>query len=664
MNQRIAPISHAAQESSTSVAQHPPGATVRLTAAQAVVRWLAAQRVACEDGSGRTEPLFGGVFAIFGHGNVAGLGEALYQYRHELPTLRAHNEQAMAHSAIAYAKAHSRRRMMAVTTSIGPGATNLVTAAALAHVNRLPLLLLPGDIFVSREPDPVLQQIEDQQDGGLSANDALKPVSRYFDRIVHPAQLLSALPRALRVLTDAAQCGPVTLALPQDVQATAWDYPASFFTPRLVNFHAPAPIASEIDAALAQLRRARQPLIVAGGGVLYARASEALRAFAAARGIPVAETQAGKGALAWDDPLNAGAIGVTGSPAANALARDADCILAVGTRLQDFTTGSNTLFAHASIVSINANGFDTLKLDAIAVQADAKLAIAALDAQLNAHLDGWRADAAWTAQATRFADAWRASVTALTHAQQEPDTLPYDADVIGAVQRSSPRSDTDDIVVCAAGTLPAELHKLWRAGRPGAYHVEYGYSCMGYEIAGGLGAKLARPEREVIVMVGDGSYLMMNSEIATSVMLGAKLIIVVLDNRGYGCINRLQQACGGAPFNNLFDDCAQGPPGAPQIDFAAHARALGAEAEHVANVAELDAAMQRARAATRTYLVCIDTDPARTTEEGGWWWEVAVPEVSPRAAVREARERYVQQIAERHAHASHASDGDAPKNEA
>ncbi|WP_430227553.1 3D-(3,5/4)-trihydroxycyclohexane-1,2-dione acylhydrolase (decyclizing) [Paraburkholderia tropica] len=664
MNQRIAPISHAAQESSTSVAQHPPGATVRLTAAQAVVRWLAAQRVACEDGSGRTEPLFGGVFAIFGHGNVAGLGEALYQYRHELPTLRAHNEQAMAHSAIAYAKAHFRRRMMAVTTSIGPGATNLVTAAALAHVNRLPLLLLPGDIFVSREPDPVLQQIEDQQDGGLSANDALKPVSRYFDRIVHPAQLLSALPRALRVLTDAAQCGPVTLALPQDVQAMAWDYPASFFTPRLVNFHAPAPIASEIDAALAQLRRARQPLIVAGGGVLYARASEALRALAAARGIPVAETQAGKGALAWDDPLNAGAIGVTGSPAANALARDADCILAVGTRLQDFTTGSNTLFAHASIVSINANGFDTLKLDAIAVQADAKLAIAALDAQLNAHLDGWRADAAWTAQATRLADAWRASVTALTHAQQEPDTLPYDADVIGAVQRSSPRSDTDDIVVCAAGTLPAELHKLWRAGRPGAYHVEYGYSCMGYEIAGGLGAKLARPEREVIVMVGDGSYLMMNSEIATSVMLGAKLIIVVLDNRGYGCINRLQQACGGAPFNNLFDDCAQGPLGAPQIDFAAHARALGAEAEHVANVAELDAAMQRARAATRTYLVCIDTDPARTTEEGGWWWEVAVPEVSPRAAVREARERYVQQIAERHAHASHASDGDAPKNEA
>ncbi|WP_321814648.1 MULTISPECIES: 3D-(3,5/4)-trihydroxycyclohexane-1,2-dione acylhydrolase (decyclizing) [unclassified Paraburkholderia] len=650
MNQRIAPISSAAQE-------HTQSATVRLTAAQALVRYLAAQRVACEDGSGRTEPLFGGVFAIFGHGNVAGLGEALYQYRHELPTLRAHNEQAMAHSAIAYAKAHFRRRMMAVTTSIGPGATNLVTAAALAHVNRLPVLLLPGDIFVSREPDPVLQQIEDLQDGGLSANDALKPVSRYFDRIVHPAQLLTALPRALRVLTDAALCGPVTLALPQDVQTMAWDYPASFFTPRLVSFHAPAPVQTEIDAAIAQLHRAKRPVIVAGGGVLYSRAAPQLQAFAAAHGIPVVETQAGKGALAWDDPLNAGAIGVTGSPAANALASEADCVLAVGTRLQDFTTGSNSLFANAHIVSINANGFDTLKLNSVAVQADAKLALDALDEAL-VH---WRAEADWSAQALRLANEWRASVDKLTHAPQERNCLPYDADVIGAVQRSSSRSYTEDIVVCAAGTLPAELHKLWRAGQPGAYHVEYGYSCMGYEIAGGLGAKLARPEREVIVMVGDGSYLMMNSEIATSVMLGAKLIVVVLDNRGYGCINRLQQACGSAPFNNLFEDCAQGPLGAPRIDFASHARSLGAQAEHVANVAELEAALQRARAASRTYLISIDTDPARTTEDGGWWWEVAVPEVSPRAAVREARERYDGKLAERGARAEQAASTKSPK---
>lgn len=658
MNQRIAP---AANETSPSTTH---GQTVRLTAAQALVRYLAAQRVACEDGSGRTEPLFGGVFAIFGHGNVAGLGEALYHWRHELPTLRAHNEQAMAHSAIAFAKAHFRRRMMAVTTSIGPGATNLVTAAALAHVNRLPLLLLPGDIFVSREPDPVLQQVEATHDGGLSANDALKPVSRYFDRIVHPAQLLTALPRALRVLTDAALCGPVTLALPQDVQATAWDYPASFFTPRLVSFHAGAPTQAEIHAALAQIfRGAKRPLIVAGGGVLYSHASEALQALAAARGIPVAETQAGKGALAWDDPLNVGAIGVTGSPAANVLASEADCILAIGTRLQDFTTGSNSLFRHAHVIGVNANGFDALKHDGVAVEADARLALAALSDELG----NWRADANWTALALQLACEWRERVECLTHAPQDRNCLPYDADVIGAVQRSSIRSPTDDIVVCAAGTLPAELHKLWRAGRPGAYHVEYGYSCMGYEIAGGLGAKLARPDREVIVMVGDGSYLMMNSEIATSVMLGAKLIIVVLDNRGYGCINRLQQACGGAPFNNLFDDCAQGPLGAPRIDFASHARSLGAQAEHVANVAELEAAMQRARASTRTYLVSIDTDPARTTEDGGWWWEVAVPEVSSRAAVREARERYDEGLAAR---GDRAPDGknedeaqDDPENE-
>ncbi|WP_133648248.1 3D-(3,5/4)-trihydroxycyclohexane-1,2-dione acylhydrolase (decyclizing) [Paraburkholderia flava] len=642
MNQRI--LHHEAQNQPA-----PATGTIRLTAAQAVVRYLAAQRVATEDGSG-TEPLFGGVFAIFGHGNVAGLGEALYQHRNELPTLRAHNEQAMAHSAIAYAKAHFRRRMMAVTTSIGPGATNLVTAAALAHVNRLPVLLLPGDIFVSRAPDPVLQQVEDFHDGGISANDALKPVSRYFDRIVHPAQLLNALPRAIRVLTDAALCGPVTLALPQDVQAAAWDFPASFFEPRVVRPHAPAPRIDELEAAVERLAQAKRPLIVAGGGVLYGHAADTLATFAAVHGVPVAETQAGKGALAWDHPLNAGALGVTGSPAANGLAHDADCVLAIGTRLQDFTTGSNTLFTQADVIGINANAFDGLKHRALAVEADARLALDALGERLR----NWHADRTWTTRAQRAAEGWRNTVSSLTNTPQRETVLPYDADVIGAVQRSHPRSTTDDIVVCAAGTLPAELHKLWRAGRPGAYHVEYGYSCMGYEIAGGLGAKLARPEREVIVMVGDGSYLMMNSEIATSVMLGAKLIVVVLDNRGYGCINRLQQACGGAPFNNMFDDCVQGPAGAPAIDFAAHARALGANAEHVANVAELEAALQRARAADRTYVISIDTDAARTTDDGGWWWEVAVPEVSSREAVRDARAQYEAQLAAR----SHAA-GDA-----
>ncbi|MBN3850311.1 3D-(3,5/4)-trihydroxycyclohexane-1,2-dione acylhydrolase (decyclizing) [Paraburkholderia sp. Ac-20342] len=631
-----------AQTQEQAQAHANAGATLRLTMAQALVRYLAAQRVASEDGSG-TEPLFGGVFAIFGHGNVAGIGEALYQHRDELPTLRAHNEQAMAHSAIAYAKAHFRRRMMAVTTSIGPGATNLLTAAALAHVNRLPVLLLPGDIFVSRAPDPVLQQLEDCADGGVSANDAFKPLSRYFDRIVHPAQLLSALPRAIRVLTDAALCGPVTLALPQDVQAQAWDFPADFFATRVIRFHAPAPRIDEIEAACARLRQAKHPLIVAGGGVLYGRAADALQHFASAHGIPVAETQAGKSALAWNDPLNTGALGVTGSPAANALAHDADCVLAVGTRLQDFTTGSNTLFTQADVIAINANAFDGLKHRALVVEADARLALDALGESLH----GWHAERAWTARAHKLAASWRDTVHTLTHAPQRDAVLPYEGDVIGAVQRSSTHSANDDIVVCAAGTLPAELHKLWRAGRPGAYHVEYGYSCMGYEIAGGLGVKLARPEREVIVMLGDGSYLMLNSEIATSVMLDAKLIVIVLDNRGFGCINRLQQACGGAPFNNLLADSLQGAAGAPRIDFAAHARALGAEAEHVGHLAELEAALRRARAATRTYVISIDTDPARTTGDGGWWWEVAVPEVSPREAVRVARAKYDAQLAAR-----------------
>ncbi|CAG4895086.1 3D-(3,5/4)-trihydroxycyclohexane-1,2-dione acylhydrolase (decyclizing) [Paraburkholderia saeva] len=617
--------------------------TVRLTMAQALVRWMAAQFVTLPDGS--EAPLFGGVFAIFGHGNVAGVGEALHAQRDDphlpLPTLRAHNEQAMAHSAIAYAKAHFRRRMMAVTTSIGPGATNLVTAAALAHVNRLPVLLLPGDTFVSRAPDPVLQQIEVPHDATVTANDALRAVSRYFDRIVHPAQLLGTLPRALRVLTDAALCGPVTLALPQDVQAAAYDYPASFFARRLVIFHAPAPSAAELQRAAELVRGAHRPLLIAGGGVLYGHATDALAAFVRRHRIPVAETQAGKGALNWDEPLNCGAIGVTGSPAANQMATQADVVIAVGSRLQDFTTGSHSLFPHARVLAINASAFDTVKCDAFALCSDAAPALDALSAQLR----DWQTEAAWHHDALQAADRWRSIVSNLTaqHAVTGTDAarLPYDADLIGAVQRSHADSPAHDIVVCAAGTLPAELHKLWRAGARGGYHVEYGFSCMGYEIAGGLGVKLARPEREVIVMVGDGSYLMMNSEIATSVMLGAKLIIVVLDNRGYGCINRLQQAVGGAPFNNMLADCLQGPHGAPATDFAAHARALGALAEHVDNVAAFEAAMQRARAAPRTYLISIDTDAARTTAEGGWWWEVAVPQTSARAQVHAAYEAYL-----------------------
>ena len=613
--------------------------TVRLTTAQALIRYLSGLRTRIEGAQGdEIVPLFGGVFAIFGHGNVAGIGEALYQYRDRLPTYRAHNEQAMANAAIAFAKAHFRRRMMACSTSIGPGATNLLTSAALAHVNRLPVLFLPGDIFVSRDPDPVLQQVESSGDGTVSANDCFRPVSRYFDRIVHPSQLLTSLPRAVLTLTDPALCGPVTLALPQDVQADAFDYPVDFFDIPVVEFRATPPSESELAGAVRAVMAAKRPVMIAGGGVLYGGACKALREFSERHGVPVCETQAGKSSLPWDHPLQLGPVGVTGSPAANALASEADLILAVGTRLQDFTTGSNSLFPKARLVSLNANPFDAGKARGIPLQADARLGLGALSKAL----PRWQADAAWTERARTEADAWRSTVDKITQRRDlAPGELPYDGEVIGAVQRSSPQSTSNDIAVCAAGTLPAELHKLWRTSTPGGYHMEYGYSCMGYEIAGGLGVKMARPDREVIVMVGDGSYLMLNNEIATSVMIDKKLIIVLLDNRGYGCINRLQQHCGSKPFNNMLDDCLQFGDGAPSIDFAANAASLGALSEKVANIPELEAALQRARAASRTYLICIDTDDTRTTKEGGWWWEVAVPEESPSESVKTARAAYV-----------------------
>ncbi len=602
--------------------------TVRLTAAQALVRYLAAQRTTLD---GAELPLFAGVFAIFGHGNVAGLGEALHQVRDVLPTYRAHNEQGMAHAAIAFAKAKFRRQMMACTTSIGPGALNMVTAAALAHVNRLPVLLLPGDTFASRRPDPVLQQVEDFGDATVTANDCFKPVSRFFDRITRPEQLLSALPRAIQVLTDPAECGPVTLAMSQDVQAEAYDFPDALFAPRTIRCRRPPPDEGELAAAVELVRRAERPLIVAGGGVLYSGAAEILQAFAARHRIPVAETQAGKGALAFDHPQNVGSIGVTGSSAANALAAEADVLLAIGTRLQDFTTGSRALLpGPATLIQLNVAAFDAGKHGALPLVGDAKRTLEMLDQALG---DG-ATEAAWQARVRRLRQDWDAVVDRVTAASNA--LRPSDAQVLGAVNRSAPR---DAIVVCAAGGLPGELHKLWRTGTPGGYHLEYGFSCMGYEIAGGLGVKLAEPEREVFVLVGDGSYLMLNSELATAVMLGQKLTVVVLDNRGYGCINRLQRATGGASFNNLFDDVDhRAEPGL--IDFAGHAQALGAEAEKVAGIGELELALKRAKASDRSYVIVIDTDPLVTTQEGGAWWDVAVPETSARGEVRAARQAY------------------------
>jgi 3D-(3,5/4)-trihydroxycyclohexane-1,2-dione acylhydrolase (decyclizing) len=593
-------------------------AMIRLTAAEAVVRFLAAQETELD---GRRVPLFGGVWAIFGHGNVAGLGPALHAMRRRLPTFRAHNEQAMAHAAIAYAKTHARRRMMACTSSIGPGATNMVTAAAVAHANRLPVLFLPGDVFASRRPDPVLQQVEDFGDATVSANDCFRPVSRFFDRITRAEQLLASLPAAIRVLTDPAECGPATLAFPQDVQAEAIDWPAEFFRPRLHRPRAPAADPEELAAAAKALRAAKRPLIVAGGGVKYARAEAALASFAERHGVPVGETQAGKGSLAWDHPQNAGAIGVTGSAAANTLASRADVVLAIGTRLQDFTTGSRALFPKARLVALNVAAFDAAKHGALPLVADAGRGLAALGEALA----GWAASKVWQETVETATARWQRTAERVT--APRGGALPTDAQVLGAVNRAMPARG---IVVCAAGGLPGELHKLWRATDSVSYHLEYGYSCMGYEIAGGLGAKLAAPEREVVVLVGDGSYLMLNSEIATSVALGAKLTIVVLDNRGFGCIHRLQTATGGAAFNNLLD-------GAPSVDFAAHAQSLGAEAIRCADVVALAAALPRAFAAKRTTVLVIETDPARGTAEGGAWWDVPVTEVPRDEAQRAAR---------------------------
>ena len=601
--------------------------TIRLTAAQALVRYLAAQRTEID---GQDLPLFAGCWAIFGHGNVAGLGEALYHARDTLPTFRAHNEQAMALAAVAFAKASGRRQMMACTTSIGPGATNLVTAAAVAHVNRLPVLLLPGDVFADRRPDPVLQQIEDWGNGTLSANDCLRPVSRYWDRITRPEQLLAALPRAMQALTDPATCGPATLCLCQDVQAEAYDFPTAFFETRWHRGPRPGADADALAQAVSLLRAAARPLIVAGGGVLYSDAAETLQAFSAKHGFPVAETQAGKSSMPWTHPFAAGSIGVTGGSAANALAQVADVILAVGTRLQDFTTGSRALLpGGATLIQLNIDAADAGKHRAVPLVADARRTLEELDAALGEHAS----PRAWQERSAELVAIWNGEAAAAMAPGDGP--LPSDAQVIGAVSRSAP----DAIVVGAAGGLPGELHRLWRARAPFSYHLEYGYSCMGYEIAGGLGVKLARPGQDVVVMVGDGSYLMMNSELQTSVMMGVKLIVVVLDNRGFGCINRLQQHCGGASFNNLIEHVDHRRNDS-WVDFAGHARSLGCLAEAVGGVEALEQAVARASAADRTFVIVIETDPLAATVAGGHWWDVSVPSVSERPEVNEARAAY------------------------
>ena len=612
--------------------------TVRLTTSQALVRYLCQQKILIDD---HKVALFAGVWAIFGHGNVAGLGEALWHAQEGLPTFRGHNEQAMAHAAIAFAKANVRQRMMAVTTSIGPGATNLATAAALAHVNRLPVLFLPGDVFASRRPDPVLQQVEDFSDATVSANDCLRPVSRYFDRITRPEQIMPALGRALTVLTDPADCGPVTLALCQDVQAEAFDFPKDFFIERLWRPRRLRPDLLELAQVAKMLKAASRPMIIAGGGVLYANASAVLDEFARKHGIPVCETQGGKSALADDHPHNMGAIGVTGTTAANRVAEEADVVLAVGSRLQDFTTGSWALFKTPglSIIGLNVQPFDATKRHATALVADARVGLS----ELSLALGDWHAPTTWMERAKTGRKQWNAQAATVTAPPAATENrLPTDAHVIGAVQKIF---GTNATLVHAAGGLPGELHKLWRADTPGSYHAEYGYSTMGYEIAGGLGVKMATPERDVVIMLGDGSYLMMNSEIHTSIMLGLKIIIVVLDNRGYGCINRLQKSTGGDSFNNILS--TKNDKDIPKIDFSLHAKSLGAISEKVRSIAELEAALLRARSHERTCVLVIDSDAEASTSIGGHWWDVAVPEVSERAEVRAARKTYEEKLGQK-----------------
>ncbi len=611
--------------------------TIRLTVGQAIVRFLAAQR---SERDGAQHRLIVGCFGIFGHGNVAGVGEALLAAELSDPTLlpyrQARNEQAMVHAAAAFARTTNRLQTMACTSSIGPGATNMVTGAALATINRLPVLLLPGDIFATRVAAPVLQQLEDPTSYDVSVNDTLRPVSRFFDRIWRPEQLPSALLAAMRVLTDPAETGAVTLALPQDVQAEARDWPAELFDERVWHIARPVPEPAALARAAALIRSAQRPLIVAGGGVIYSDATQALRAFAAATGIPVAETQAGKGAMRYDDPCCVGAIGATGTTAANALARDADVVIGLGTRWSDFTTASNSAFAAPGVRFINVNvaAFDAAKNSGVAIVADARAALAALSRATA----GWSVQPRYRQRAADLAAEWDATVQEAYTAAHRP--LPSQAEVLGVVNEVSAATD---VVLAAAGSMPGDLHKLWRTRDPKGYHVEYGYSCMGYEIAGGLGAKLAAPEREVFVLVGDGSYLMMAQELVTAVQERVKLVVVVVQNHGFASIGSLSESIGSQRFGTRYR--YRGASGRLDgdylpVDLAANAESLGVDVLRAGTLAEFRSALVKARAADRITVVHIETDPLVGAPDSGAWWDVPVAEVSALPTTRDARQDY------------------------
>ncbi len=602
------------------------GETIRLTLAQAIVRYLQNQFIEID---GVETRICGGGFGIFGHGNVPCLGEALYPVRDILPLYRGQNEQSMGFAAAAYAKYHLRRRFMFCTASAGPGTANLLTASALAHANRLPMLMLCGDTFLTRLPDPVLQQLEHFGNPTLGLNDAFKAVTRYWDRITHPAQILQSLPAAMATMLDPADCGPAFLGLPQDVQGWAYDYPVSFFDRRVHHIRRQAPDMAELAAAAELLRGAVRPMIIAGGGVQYSGAVAELTGFAEATGIPVVETIAGRANLLASHPLNIGPIGVTGSDSANAIAERADVVLAVGTRLQDFTTGSWTAFAKgARFIGLNVGRHDAIKHRSLPLVGDAKLGLEALSAALS----GYGAPEAWTAEAKGKRKVWDAYVAENVAHGNRPNSYAQAVGVVNAL------CDPRDRVVAAAGGLPAEVTANWRTLEIGTVDVEFGFSCMGYEIAGGWGARIAQaevePDRDTIIFVGDGSYLLMNSDIYSSVLTQKKMILLVLDNGGFAVINKLQNNTGNESFNNLFADCPTIPE-AFAVDFEAHARAMGADAVTVANPAELGEAFKRAKAADKTSVIVMQVDPYEGwTAQGHTWWEVGTPEVSDSAAVR------------------------------
>ncbi len=606
---------------------------MRLTVAQALVRFLRAQSVERDD---ERHPFFAGCFGIFGHGNVAGLGQALLESGGDFPYYLARNEQAMVHTAVGYARMSNRLRAFACTSSVGPGATNMVTGAAVATTNRIPVLLLPGDVFATRRANPVLQELEDPTSLDVSVNDALRPVSRYFDRVWRPEQLPEAMLHAMRVLTDPAETGAVTLALPQDVQTEAWEYPESLFATRVWRIRRPPPEEQLIDRLATKVRAAKRPLIVAGGGVIYSEATASLAGLVAATGIPVAETQAGKGSLRFDHAQSVGSIGATGTTAANQIARDADLVIGIGTRWSDFTTASHSVFQNpdVEVVNINVTPSDTAKLSALAIVADAR---AALD-ELEARLRGWRVTSDYEHDYRSLAARWNDVVDAAYRRGHVP--LPAQSEVVGAVEESS--ADID-VVVGAAGSLPGDLHKLWRTRDPKGYHVEYAFSCMGYEIAAGLGVKMAAPDREVYVMVGDGSYLMLNAELVTAVQEGIKIIVVLVENHGFQSIGALSESVGVERFGTAYrlrDGSGQLAGGILPIDLSANAESLGASVLRATSIEQLRVALQQARANTATTVIHIETDPMIAAPDSASWWDVPVAEVASREATIEALKRY------------------------